>query len=77
MMPEKSTKKQLNKYVSLASIPFQIGSVVYIGSYFGKILDLKFGFVKPPWVTLIFVFFSIALSFYSIIKQLERINKNE
>jgi F0F1-type ATP synthase assembly protein I len=77
MMPEKSTKKQLNKYVSLASIPFQIGSVVYVGSYFGKILDLKYGFVKTPWMTLIFVLFAIALSFYSIIKQLQRINKNE
>ena len=77
MMPEKSTKKQLNKYVSLASIPFQIGSVVYLGSYFGKILDLKFGFVKTPWMTLIFVLFAIVLSFYSIIKQLQRINKNE
>ena len=77
MMPEKSKKKQLNKYVSLASIPFQIGSVVYLGSYFGKILDLKYGFVKTPWMTLIFVLFGIALSFYSIIKQLQRINKNE
>lgn len=77
MMSEKSTKKQLNKYVSLASIPFQIGSVVYLGSYFGKILDLKYGFVKTPWMTLIFVLFAIALSFYSIIKQLQRINKNE
>ena len=77
MKPVKSTKKQLNKYVSLASIPFQIGSVVYIGSYFGKILDLKYGFVKTPWMTLIFVLFAIVLSFYSIIKQLQRINKNE
>ena len=77
MMPVKSTKKQLNKYVSFASIPFQIGSVVYIGSYFGKILDLKFGFEKPPWMTLIFVLFAVVLSFYSIIKQLQRINKNE
>ena len=77
MMPEKSTKKQLNKYISLTSIPFQIGSFVYIGSYFGKILDLKYGFVHPPWMTLIFVLFAIALCFYSIIKQLQRINKNE
>ena len=77
MMPVKSTKKQLNKYVSLASIPFQIGSVVYVGSYFGKILDLKYGFLKTPWMTLIFVLFAIVLSFYSIIKQLQRINKNE
>ena len=77
MMPVKSTKKQLNKYVSLASIPFQIRSVVYIGSYFGKILDLKYGFVKTPLMTLIFVLFAIVLSFYSIIKQLQRINKNE
>jgi len=77
MMPVKSTKKQLNKYVSLASIPFQIGSVVYVGSYFGKILDLKYGFVKTPWMTLVFVLFAIVLSFYSIIKQLQRINKNE
>ena len=77
MMPEKSTKKQLNKYVSLASIPFQIGSVVYIGSYFGKILDLKYEFTNPPWMTIIFVLIAIGLSFYSIIKQLQRINKNE
>ena len=76
-MPEKSTKKPLSKYVSLATIPFQIGSVVYIGSYFGKILDLKYGFVNPPWMTIIFVLLSIGLTFYSIIKQLQRINKNE
>ena len=77
MMLEKSTKKQLNKYVSLASIPFQIGSVVYIGSYFGKILDLKLGFAKPPWMTLIFVLLAIGISFYSIIKQLQKINENK
>ena len=76
-MGEKSTKKPLNKYASLASIPFQIGLVVYIGSYFGKILDLKYGFVKTPWMTLTFVLFAVALSFFSIIKQLQRINKNE
>ena len=76
-MSEKSTKKPLSKYVSLATIPFQIGSVVYIGSYFGKILDLKYGFVNPPWMTIIFVLLSVGLTFYSIIKQLQRINKNE
>jgi len=76
-MPEKPIKKQLNKYTSLATIPFQIGLLVYIGSYFGKILDLKYGFVKPPWMTVTFVLFAIILSFYSIIKQLQRINKNE
>ena len=77
MMPVKSKKKQLNKYASLASIPFQIGFVVYIGSYFGRLLDLKFGFVKPQWMTLTFILLAIGLSFYSIIKQLQRINKNE
>jgi hypothetical protein len=76
-MPEKPTKKQLNKFLSLASIPLQIGSVVYIASYFGKIMDLRCGFVKPPWMTLIFVLFAIGLSFYSIIKQLKKINRNE
>ena len=76
-MPEKSTKRQRNKFVSLASIPLQIGSVVYIASYFGKIMDLKYGFVNPPWMTLIFILFAIGLSFYSIIKQLQRINRNE
>ena len=76
-MLEKSTKKQRNKFFSFASIPFQIGTVVYVSSYLGKILDLKFGFVKPPWMTLIFVLFALTLSFYSIIKQLQRINKNE
>ncbi len=77
MMPLKPTKKQLNKYVSLASIPFQIGSAVYIGSYFGKTLDLKLGFVKPPWITLLFVLFALAISLYSIIKQLQKINEND
>tara|TARA_B100000767_G_scaffold55288_1_gene50748 strand:+ start:4815 stop:5057 length:243 start_codon:yes stop_codon:yes gene_type:complete len=76
-MPEKSTKKPLSKYASLATIPLQIGSAVYIASYFGKILDLKYGFVSPPWMTLIFILFAIGLSFYSIIKQLQRINKND
>ena len=77
MMPEKSTKRPLNKYISLASIPFQIGSIVYVSSYFGKVLDFKYGFVKTPWVTIVFLIFGLALSFYSIIKQLQRMNKNE
>jgi F0F1-type ATP synthase assembly protein I len=77
-MPEKpiKKKKQLNKYVSLASIPFQIGSVVYVGSYFGKILDLKYGFVKTPW-TLLLTLLAMVVSVYSVIQQLNRLNKQD
>ena len=38
-MENPNKKKQLNKYLQLTSIAFQMGITIYLGAYFGKKLD--------------------------------------
>lgn len=79
-MPENKTpknkKKQRNRFLALTSLPFQMGVTIYLGAYFGKRLDQKF-LTQKPWFTISGVFLSLIVSLYSVIQQLNRINKEE
>lgn len=79
-MPEskspKNKKKQRNRFLALTSLPFQMGGTIYLGAYFGKKLDQNFATTKP-WFTISSIFLSLIVSLYTIVKQLERINKNK
>lgn len=70
---KKRKKKQLNKYLALTSISFQIGLTVYVGSYTGKYLDAKYNLEKN-WFTIAFVLLALVVSTYSVIKQLNNLN---
>tara|TARA_Y100001968_G_C19393270_1_gene736816 strand:+ start:1167 stop:1397 length:231 start_codon:yes stop_codon:yes gene_type:complete len=70
---KKRKKKQLNKYLALTSISFQIGLTVYIGSYIGKHLDTKYNLEKN-WFTIAFVLLAMIVSIYNLIKQLNKLN---
>lgn len=71
-----SKKKQRNRFLALSSLPFQMGGTIYLGAYFGKRLDQKFLFEKP-WLTIALTFFALILSLYSVVQQLNKINKDQ
>lgn len=68
-------KKRLNRYLALTSIPFQIGITVYLGAYIGEYFDGVYQFQKP-WFTIVGVLFSLIVSMYSVVKQLNKLNKS-
>ncbi len=79
-MPEnkklKNKKKQRNRFLALSSLPFQMGITIYLGAYFGKFLDQKYLTVKP-WFTISCVFLALIISLYSVVKQLNILNKDD
>ena len=79
-MPEnkklKNKKKQRNRFLALSSLPFQMGITIYLGAYFGKFLDQKY-LTEKPWFTISCVFLAIIISLYSVVQQLNTINKDD
>ncbi len=79
-MPEnkkpKNKKKQLNRFLALSSLPFQMGVIIYLGAYLGKYLDQIY-LTKKPWFTISCVFLALIFSLYSVIQQLNKINKDD
>lgn len=69
-------KKQVNKYIRLTGIGFQMGVTVYLFAQLGKWLDAKYPHEKAIY-TLLCVLFAVVISVYSINKQLQRINDDE
>ncbi len=77
-MPENPRKKKrpLNRYLVLTSVPFQIGITIYLGAYLGELLDSKYTFEKP-WFTILGVLLALVIAMYSVIQQLNKLNKQD
>lgn len=69
--PERNTFK---RYAALAGIGFQMGAIIYVFSLIGKKLDNRYSSDKP-WFTIGAVLLGVIVSGYSVISQLNRINK--
>lgn len=72
-MKEKTPKKQLNKYIRLTGIGLQMGITIYLASYLGKWLDVKYSNDNNIY-TIVLTLLGVALSFYSLLKQIKNIN---
>ena len=74
-MSEKKSKrkKQLNKYLALTSLSFQMGATIYLGSYIGKYFDKN---ANTNYYTPAFVLLSIVIAFYFFIKQIKKIDND-
>ena len=68
-------KKQLNKYLQLTSIAFQMGITIYLGAYFGKKLDAYFQTEKTFIIILTLV--AMIISLWSVLAQLKKINEKD
>ena len=77
-MQEKSSKKKrpLNRYLILTSVPFRIGITIYLGVYLGESIDSRYTFEKP-WFTILGVLLALIFAMYSVIQQLNRLNKQD
>jgi membrane protein DedA with SNARE-associated domain len=72
-MNNQNKKKQLNKYLQLTGVAFQMGITIYLGAYFGKKLDVYFQSNNKTF-TIVLTLFALAVSIWSVLAQLKRIN---
>lgn len=66
-------KKQLNKYIQLTGIAFQMGATIYVAAYLGRKLDEYFQNEKKI-CTLILILLGLAASIWNVLRQLKNIN---
>ena len=66
-------KKQLNRYIQLTGVAFQMGITIYLGAYFGKWLDAHFQMSNKTF-TLIGTLIAMVVSIWSVLAQLKKIN---
>ena len=57
-------------------IPFQMGIVIFIFTYFGMWLDEKYSEESSSLYTIIFSLLSVFIALYNVIRQVNNINKN-
>ncbi|WP_372744937.1 AtpZ/AtpI family protein [Lutibacter sp.] len=72
-MNNPNKKKQLNKYLQLTGVAFQMGLTIYLGVYFGKKLDIHYQNTNKLF-TIILTLVSLVIAIYSVIAQLKSIN---
>lgn len=72
-MDQPNKKKQLNKYLQLTGVAFQMGITIYLGAYFGKKLDAHFNPTSKVF-TIVLTLVSLAIAIYSVLAQLKNIN---
>jgi len=75
-MENPQKKKQRNKWLSLVSIPIQMGLIVFLFSQLGQWLDQKFLNKHDIYLKLL-TLVGVVLAFYNIARQLKEINKSE
>lgn len=77
-MPENKNnkKKQPNRFLALSMLASQMGITVYLGAYLGKYLDEKYA-TQKAWFTISLTLFSLVISLYSVIKQVNKLNDDK
>lgn len=77
MMDNKNpNKNNSNKWLVFMGIPFQMGIVIFIFTYFGMWLDEKYSEESSSLYTIIFSLLSVFIALYNVIRQVNNINKN-
>ncbi|SNR52868.1 AtpZ/AtpI family protein [Lutibacter flavus] len=69
-------KKQLNKYIHLTGIGFQMGATMYLAAYLGKKLDNYFQNEKKI-CTLLLLLLGLGVSIWNVLRQLKNINDSK
>ena len=76
MDDKKPNKDNSKKWLVFMGIPFQMGIVIFLFTYFGIWLDEKYSNGSSSLFTIIFSLLSVFISLYNVIRQLKNINKN-
>ena len=75
-MTNPNKKKQLNRYLQLTGVAFQMGITIYLGAYFGKKLDAYFQ-TSTKIFTIIGTLLAMVISIWSVLAQLKKINDKD
>ena len=73
---QQKRKKQFNNFFKLSGLCIQMGAVIYLFSYLGGLLDSYFK-TESKTYTLILVIIGFLLSLFSLVVQLNKMNKDE
>jgi Putative F0F1-ATPase subunit Ca2+/Mg2+ transporter len=68
-------KRTNNKWLALINIPIQMGVIVFVFSYLGNWLDVKYPNSHRIYVKIL-TLVGVAIAFYNINRQLKEINKS-
>jgi len=68
--------KEKNKFLILTGVAIQMGVTIFLGAYFGKMLDEKYPSDKK-WFTMSLTILAVFISLYNILNQLKKINKED
>ena len=68
--------KKGNKFIVLTGVGIQMMATIFAGAYFGKLLDEKYP-AEKKWFTMGLTVFAVFVSLYLVVKQLERLNKDD
>ncbi|MXO03219.1 AtpZ/AtpI family protein [Flavobacterium sp. HBTb2-11-1] len=74
MEKEPNNNNRRNKWLAFINIPFQMGIIIFIFSYFGTWLDKKYSNGGSLW-TIVLSLFSVFLALYNVIRQVKKLNK--
>lgn len=69
-------KQQYNKWLSLISIPIQMGIIIFLFAYLGRFLDENYPHQKIYYSKLL-VIAGVFIAMYNVYRQVTQINKNE
>ncbi|KAF2082548.1 AtpZ/AtpI family protein [Flavobacterium sharifuzzamanii] len=73
-MEKEPNNDRRNKWLAFINIPFQMGIIIFIFSYFGTWLDKKYSNGGSLW-TIVLSLFSVFLALYNVIRQVKNLNK--
>ena len=71
-----SKKKQTNKWLVFMNIPFQMGSIIFLGVIFGQWLDEKFK-IEGSILTIVFSLLAVFIALYNVIRQVNKMSNDK
>lgn len=69
-------KKQLNKWLALINIPFQMGLIIFAFSYLGSWLDETYENSSKIYFK-VFTLIGVFVAIFQVINQVKQINKKK
>ena len=68
-------RESIKYYARFSAIAIQMGGTIFAGAYIGKWLDSIYPMNKN-WFTIVLTISSVALSLISVVRQVNKVNKD-
>jgi uncharacterized membrane protein YfcA len=68
--------KKGNKFLVLTGVGIQMMVTIFLGAYFGRMLDEKYP-AEKKWFTMGLTILAVFISLYLVVQQLKYLNKDD